>query len=183
MSRLLFSLHIWQNLFSRLSVSPAEITKVKYIFKNLLPNFIKQLALQDIKTVPELSSLCKKLEEINLVTSKRYSEISSLNDSPGPSTSYRNTSHTNSRKTSGSSTSNKNPSNRSEVPPEPSTSKGAKSKLLCYNCNLPNHTFSACEIKRRTFFYRCGHPNVKVSNCPKCSKKTGFCRTCQWPVS
>lgn len=49
------------NLFSRLSHSPHEITKVKHIRNNLLPEYLGQLALSEVETVPQLFSLCKRL--------------------------------------------------------------------------------------------------------------------------
>lgn len=166
----IFIAHL-ENLFSRLSLPPAEITKVKYIRKNLLPEYINQLALHTADSVNDLSILCKRLEEVVQLTSqsvsKKNSHLSYLDDSqPSTSTSvYKKQFHD--RKNV--STSNKN-SFKNNVQKSTENSKDSKSKIICFNCNLPNHTYNSCREKRKLFCFRCGEPNVKVSNCSKCSK-------------
>lgn len=45
-----------------------------------------------------------------------------------------------------------------------------KDKIVCWNCDMPNHTFRNCKVKRKTFCYKCGLKNVKSSSCSRCSK-------------
>jgi hypothetical protein len=62
---------------------------------------------------------------------------------------------------------NKNSFNNKSVQ---SSTLNDKSKQICFNCKSPGHTFRICKQKRKVFCYRCGEPNIKVSDCPKCSK-------------
>ncbi|KAF5308601.1 hypothetical protein FQR65_LT18046 [Abscondita terminalis] len=48
--------------FRKLSTVVDEGTRVRYIRKNLLPQYVTQLALTDVSSVEHLSSLCRKLE-------------------------------------------------------------------------------------------------------------------------
>lgn len=61
---------IMETLFNRLSRPPAEVTRIKHIRQNLLPQYFSQLALLDVETLPELSKLCKKLEDAHLTQSQ-----------------------------------------------------------------------------------------------------------------
>lgn len=45
-----------------------------------------------------------------------------------------------------------------------------KSKNVCWNCDLTNHIFTDCKVKRKTFCYKCDLKNVKSIDCSKCSK-------------
>lgn len=65
----LYFAHV-ENLFQRLTRIPAEITKVSYIRKNLLPEYISQLALLDINTIEKLKELCRKIEEAEYLKNK-----------------------------------------------------------------------------------------------------------------
>lgn len=67
-----------QILFSRLSSTPAECTKVKHIRRNILPEYISQLALADINSVDDLVKYCRKLEEASYIKNKIHS-VSELN--------------------------------------------------------------------------------------------------------
>lgn len=62
-----------QILFSRLSSPPAETTKIKHIRKNLLPEYITQLALSEVNHVDDLAKLCRKLEEASYIKNKNHS--------------------------------------------------------------------------------------------------------------
>lgn len=173
-------------LFSRLPNAPAETTKVKYIRRNLLADYISQLALIEIGSVDELASLGRKLEEAAYIRARnsntQISTIStpseknlSANFKPNLSFSKNNTNRKNfNKKTVTRERSTVDPSSTNQ----PSTSRAeiidrssnTENKFLCWNCNKPNHRFSTCSQKRTTFCYRCGLSNVKVSSCPNCSK-------------
>lgn len=156
-------------LFSRLSRPSAETTKVRFIRQNLLPEYISQLALEDIDTVARLTSLVKKLEEANYIKSKHsVCEISTSNIQ-NPQKNIPN-----SRKTFKNS--NYNSKVKSSVKPEslPSSStvqnvnSQEKKTVVCWNCQLPNHLHQHCTLPKNVFCYRCGYTGVTVSKCPKC---------------
>lgn len=54
---------IMESKFHRLTKLPPEEEIVAAIRRNLLPDYVKALVLQDIKDVPSLVSLCKKIED------------------------------------------------------------------------------------------------------------------------
>ena len=57
-------------LFNHLTSVLSVISRVNYIKNNLLPEYISQLALQEIPTVDHLTILCRRLEEASYFTSK-----------------------------------------------------------------------------------------------------------------
>ncbi|KAJ8975115.1 hypothetical protein NQ317_000957 [Molorchus minor] len=78
-----------ESLFSRLSRPAIELTKIKYIRKGLQPEYRKRLALQDINSVADLSKLCKKLEEADILDlESRSSRQSSSNSLIDPELAY-----------------------------------------------------------------------------------------------
>lgn len=169
-----------ENLFSRLSIPVAEVTKVKYVKRNLLPDYIHQLALHPVDSISTLTTLCRNLEEAAYITMKRpnHQQVSYLENSESSSNSSRPRSN-NFRKSNHNITRKpivncRSPevaeASTSSHKPENSRSSVSKGQVICFNCRLPNHNFRSCMLKRNLFCFRCGEQNVKVSSCPKCSK-------------
>lgn len=164
-----------ENLFNRLSTCPAEVTKLKYIRKNLLPDYVTQLALQNIDSVANLVALCKKLEEANYITSRKSTtQVSYLGSSSFSGSNQRTERYSRFNKSFSRSPQAQvvDKDNKNTVVDE--TKKNLpdsnKRKVVCFNCQLPNHTYNVCTEKRKIFCFKCGEPNVKVSSCPKCTK-------------
>lgn len=182
-----------ENLFTRLSRPPAEETKVKNIRRNLLPEYIGQLALEEIYSVSKLSALCKKLEEAKHIKNKNiaciniskidtdnsdtssrpeYFRNKNFSQKKGPQNFNRKSNKNANRYFSKTRNINDNSSNSAS--PSSSRHKGqsdsTSSAVVCWNCQGLNHTFQNCRVKRKLFCYRCGHPDVKVFNCPVCKK-------------
>lgn len=177
-----------ENLFSRLPRTPAELTKVKHIRKNLLPEYVSQLALMDIGSVSELSNLCRKLEDAAHIKSRnKVPEVLDIHDSrtsmslQNISRNQNNTFRKNFSKFKGKNIS-RNLADAAHAQNQPSTSRAddnipsssnanmTKKQVVCWNCNAPNHFYTVCLEKRKRFCYRCGHPNTTVATCPTCSK-------------
>ena len=175
------------NLFNRLSTPVAEVTKIKYVKRNLLPDYIHQLALHPVNSLDTLTTLCRNLEEAAYLTSKKpvshqvsYLENNNYNNSSLPH-SRNNYSRRNFRPNHSVNKKSNNISHqadaaeastsrvKSEVTPK-QTDSSQKGQVICYNCRLPNHTYQSCTLKRKLFCFRCGEPNVKISTCTKCSK-------------
>lgn len=158
-------------LFGRLSRLPAETTKIRLIRQNLLPEYISQLALEDIDTVAKLTTLVKRLEEANYLKSKHsVCEISKVQipqkTIPG---NRKNSKYPNNFKFK------EKPNIKSECLPSTSNSENVHSQelketksIVCWNCQLPNHVHQHCTSPRKVFCYRCGCTGVTVSKCPKC---------------
>lgn len=53
---------VMKNLFARMCESPSEEFKLKIIKRNLLNHFISRLSLNDVGSIAELSTMCKKIE-------------------------------------------------------------------------------------------------------------------------
>jgi hypothetical protein len=191
---------VMENLFKRLSRPPHETTKVNCIRKNLLPEYISHLALTDIDTVANLVKLCKKLEEANYLKNKsmrpKVSEVCTScqtcrqvdtlqpEDRPSTSKTMSSTSSFNRSKFQNKSNSNnfnknssvkkersyvRNQTKDSEIESTRENIAGTN-EILCWNCNLPNHSFRNCSAKRNKFCYRCGLSGVTIKTCSKCSK-------------
>lgn len=182
---------IMETLFNRLSRPPCEITRIKHIRQNLLPQYFSQLALSDIENLSGLSKLCKKLEDAHLTQSKFRQPHKPYIEMLEPELAYVTddvTSEVTEITVSKSAATDSNavtlhkkgsvyrerdyrqayPLNRGRssfsrnIEPGPSTVK-------CWNCGQPNHTYAGCKLKRKKFCYRCGYANVTVFSCPKCS--------------
>lgn len=152
---------VMETLFSRLTKPPAEVTRVKHITRNLLPHYVKHLALSEIKTVAELGTLCKKLEEACTFTNKFQPCSKPLLNVIEPELAYiQNPSTSTSHSVSDNVQlkSRKHNLQRKFVTRE-------KQNVTCWNCNQPNHTYSHCTQKRTIFCYRCGKPNTTVAKC------------------
>lgn len=177
------SIHIFVShldmFFNRLSRAPAEVTKVKYIRQNLLPEYFNHLALCDMNTVEELVNLCRKIEEnLNLKSKQSCSQDPSLNSLSLNEDSVNNFKGKNSQhnfsghnKKNNSYNFHQNRVNNSRQKANPTQENSlVKKDLVCWNCDQLNHTFGDCKLKRKTFCYKCGAKNVKVSSCLNCSK-------------
>lgn len=163
-----------ENLFSRLTRPPNEFTKIKYIKQNILPEYASHLALVEVDQVSQLQDIVKKLEDVSFIKSRnsvqpnRYKEVKEV--------AANNSQFSRSNKKSfqkNQSFKNKFNYDKSDNS-HPSTSKvtaNTKEKsIVCWNCGEPNHVFSACLIKRKTFCYKCGSTGVKSKDCKNCSK-------------
>jgi Retrotransposon gag protein len=180
-SVVIFVAHM-DTLFNRLSRPPAECTKVKNIRQNLLTEYITPLALIDIETIAELVKLGKKLEESNIVKLKNHpitSHVANLQVNQTSSKPFVRSRNFNRNKNDRKTDNNSQPScsgidNRNQNPvaqeQQNVNRNSSSSKLKCWNCGESNHTFYDCRAKRKVFCFKCGLENVKVSNCPKCSK-------------
>ena len=76
-------------LFNHLTSVLSVISRVNYIKNNLLPEYISQLALQEIPTVDHLTILCRRLEEASYFTSKN-SQVFPIGSRHNPQYTFRN---------------------------------------------------------------------------------------------
>lgn len=172
---------IMETLFSRLGKIVPEVTKLKYIKKRILPHYASQLALKDINSISDLIKYCKKLDEAHSakIGYKPPPSHCSLEpelafvDRSEPPIERKVYSKTNKSKTYFNRNNKVNTNHRQEVSvvnqDMPSTSRVYKQPLICYNCNLANHSFRNCRAPRKTFCFKCGKQNETIKTCP-CSK-------------
>lgn len=134
-----------ESLFNRLSKKPDEITIVNKIRRNLLPRYVHQLALHDIRTVADLSSLCKKLEESHSWTERYQPPNFQKTKLLEPDLAYH--------------------------PAKPIKPIKQISALSCWNCHKSGHIYNQCRAPRQIFCYGCGTRNTTKKSCTSCSKK------------
>jgi hypothetical protein len=147
-------------MFERLSKDIPEAEKLDILSRNIRPEYSRDLALQDITTIEQLKSLCKRIE-LAQVKAKQFCEpgLSKFNESSiTPTRDYLER--------------NKNPfrTPAKDTPRHfvasvtPDTTKKA-----CFRCGLTNHSTSICRKSREILCFRCGEKGVRTPNCPKCS--------------
>lgn len=157
---------IMENLFSRLSKTLDEETRVNYIIRNLQPKFQRFCALQNIASLSELISICKRLEDTEL-------QISKFKDPP-TRTSYTlepDLSCPPTYKPSSTFSKNSRPKIATlENTPVPNSKPTGRKMPACWNCNSTEHLYPKCPEDLGLFCFGCGRKNVTKSRCPKCSK-------------
>lgn len=186
-----------ETLFVRLGHPVCESTKIKYIKLGLHQEYRDRLALHEISSVEELSKLCKRLEEAEILgsSSKRtnsscMASISSSDSSlvvcpsNNPCVVNLNSSKTHDHRINGSSNNSKSRDQRNKFQAKPSYETKDTSDLVkplasmtnnktvsCWKCGGPNHVFKHCSLKTtKKFCMKCGKPNFTVRTCPKCSQ-------------
>lgn len=60
---------VMESHFSRLTERPIESIRLEHIMHNLHPFYAERLALHEVNSIAQLSTLCKKLEEVKVSTS------------------------------------------------------------------------------------------------------------------
>lgn len=147
-----------ESYFSRLSRSPAEITKLKIIRERILPRYTSRIALIDIKDTDELCTVCRRLDEADRIK-QNYAPPPKSSQVFQTDLAYLGESSSSSASTSTYSQKNKYRGKTKNV-----------STVTCWNCQKPNHTFQTCREKPRIFCFKCGNANVTSRNCTRCQK-------------
>lgn len=147
-----------RGLFSRLTRLPSIETQLALVIANLLPSFATPLALIEINSFDQLSSLCKKLED-TLASSKCMTD-STLKVPIEPELAYKPV-HIPSGKVT-----------RNQISPVAHASLST-----CWNCHLSGHSYRYCDKPPSMFCFLCGNPGFTTVSCPKHKKsKNGSCR-------
>lgn len=137
-----------RGLMSRLKNLPSETEQLAHITNNLSPFFATSLALIDITSINQLTSLCKRLEDTRIV-----------NKSPiEPELAYKP-----------SKLSVKAVDVQAAAAPV-TNSKARIPSSVCWNCRQAGHNFRFCEGPRTVFCYFCGNPGVVTSTCRRHGK-------------
>lgn len=158
-----------QNLFNRLSEPLNASRQLSIIRKNILPKYVDHLALVEVKSISQLLSLCKKVDEASLIKdSYRSPQPNKLLESdlayvelPGPSRSK----HKDNTRSSSNKSRTRQFSNNSR------NRDASIATVTCWNCKKSGHVYSECKQKRSKFCFRCGKPNFTSRTCPSCSPK------------
>lgn len=166
-------LSVMSNLFARFTHKISDANQLKILMKNILPFYQTQLGLVEITSIPQLLKLCRQLEA-RRVSVESFAPPPGRNKALEPDLAYiqvtSNLADVNINSTASAvdnriSNANTN-NNRSD-----NTNRTRLNSQNCWNCGQLGHRSSQCRQTRTKHCFRCGHPNVTVVNCPKCSKK------------
>lgn len=150
-----------QHLFDRLTVHPGEDVFLRYVRKNMLPEYRTQLALTTIRNVDHLTSLCRKIK------AAQPSNFSRPGNSQQCSVQFEVATNEQEIKREQKPFQNSTAGNRINQ------AEGSARRIqgLCWNCNKSGHAFRDCRTPRKEVFcYNCGLKGKIKSNCPNCSK-------------
>lgn len=160
-----------ENLFSRLTNPPDELSRVKLIRKNLLPVMIAQLCLFEIDTIPSLTAYCRKIE--NSKSESNMSHLQVLDERIDNNSNVIGMLNELSKKiTTIENKFSKMAGSNNKI----TSNSGANKTLLtedekCWNCDKSGHRFYECTSpKRNKFCFGCGKKGVNKKECADCSK-------------
>lgn len=168
-----------QNLLNRLSNKPDEPMRVALIRRNLLPYLQNALALQSVRTVEELTRLCRTIEETSLRAQQYTPPKTNHRYLLEPQLAYRtNDAATRVGAVNMIPAMTESKSVQMESKPEQS-GRTQRKVTTCWNCDTPGHRFGDCKMPRQKFCYKCGHKGTIARECSKCQGNAlmGYRRT------
>lgn len=145
-------LAVMSAMFDRLECPVSQETQLKIIMRNLSPFYQTQLGLVEVKTISELKTLCKRLEE-RREAAEAYVPPTSRKTALEPDLAYLDST----------------PVVDAVNVPTASSSQTAFSQRKCYNCNRPGHKAIGCLEPKRLRCYGCNMEGYTRRTCPKCS--------------
>lgn len=148
-----------EGLFSRLSISVPESTRLAQIYNNLHPQLKDRLALSDIQTLDQLRSLGRRAEAGRL-SMTRPRPLPRNETILEPDLAYEDHSR---RKGL--------PAGR--VAELRNSSSVERRDVVCWNCRKIGHRFRFCREPKKRFCYGCGKENTFKRECSSCNPKNG----------
>lgn len=141
----------------RLEKDLSDSEKLDILMRNIRPEYSKELALQDISSIAQLKSLCKRIE-LAKVRADQFREPSADGAKPSSSRTISNS---------------KRNFNSYRPPPAPKNFVDAvnpsESKQPCFRCGRTNHYTRHCKASRALVCFKCGEKDVRTPECPKCN--------------
>ncbi|XP_048004297.1 uncharacterized protein LOC125240446 [Leguminivora glycinivorella] len=151
-------------MYDRLSRQVPEEDKLDTLMRNIRPEFSKDLALHDVRSIKQLKDLCRRIE-LAQVKAKQFHEPL-LSKKSGSSSLGTEENKGETRNRFGSArTSNMS---KTFVAAVGQTSSG-RNDLCCFRCGKTNHPTRACRSSRETVCFKCGAKGVRTPECPKCN--------------
>lgn len=126
-----------------------ESARLKFLLRNLTPYNQQQLSLVTITSVEQLKKVGRQIEQARASVSM-YAPPPNKTKLLEPDLAYCSVDV----QSVGSSSGN---SNNLSLP-----------NVVCFNCRKMGHVKRDCREPFRKNCYRCGYPNVTVTNCPRC---------------
>lgn len=170
-------LSIMSGLFSRLSKTPSEDSKLEIILHNIRPCYSTILAsVPEIKSIEELRSLCTNFEKIQ-------ARLAYFREPPGPSSdtlapefAYTKTktnvkNNTYLYNNNNSNTFHKQNSNNIYNQNKYIHAIDTPKRRYCPRCRTDSHGLRQCTADKTAIFcFVCGKKDVKAPQCPDCNK-------------
>lgn len=142
-------------MMSRLNTKLSESEKLEIVLRNIRPEYSRELALIDVRSIDHLQELGKKLELCKARVEK-FTEPSFSKDSVAQDFNYKLKSSTQTVRAS---------SIQSDQPPKPNNTI----PRFCLRCGDCKHPTSRCPNSREIMCFKCGLPRVKTPDCPRCN--------------
>lgn len=151
-------------MFNRLGTKISEERRVHILLRNILPFYQTQLALMDVKSVPELLKLCRKMDE-------RRESVEAYAPPPRRGQSFE-------PELAFVCADERRQLSSVEVPTTPRGTKdnvasASQNVRACWNCGKQGHVSSRCNAAPKRHCYRCGKMNETVKTCPTCKSGNG----------
>lgn len=182
-----------QSLFKWVSIDLSESHKLFIVQKNLLPKYAIGVASRDIRTLTELSQVCRRMDGVFRQAQLQipFQEIPNMQYSrtyPKPREVHELLYNSNSNeqhfeqpteyggelecceiRRRGNHDNNRYGRRFCETDRSEQEPSAATRVLVCWNCSQNGHSYLSCSQPRnKKFCYRCGKPDVIVTMCPKC---------------
>lgn len=137
-----------QGLFDRLSVSLVEETRLRILMQNIAPFYQQQLPLQDPKSINELQSLGRRIEDKRRLL-EAYRPPPSRAAALETDLAYLH------------------------VDEAVSVEAAFSNAVTCYNCNEKGHIRANCPQPLVKKCFRCGNLGHTRLTCPRCEPASG----------
>ena len=153
-----------KNYFARLPTPPTEDEKVRIVRRNMLPYYIDRLALKGIRSMEELLTLGRRLEQSKETIESRQLYTPGLEENPRkyPSCTVRARGQKRSPITTAVDT-----TSYLSTPPR---DIGSNFQGMCWNCGKMGHNFKSCDMPLTYFCRGCGLRGVSRPECPHCRR-------------
>lgn len=155
-------------MFRNLSYNLSEQQRLAMVMRNMSPVYAERLALENIRTLAELSFKCKKIEEVRYRISRQVLPQIQRRDLLEPAFSYSHPPPTRFRVAEIEALE----CNEPEYVEIAAIDSAAPRLKLCYNCGEAGHRFNQCSSERKLFCYKCGAPNCTVNSCRRCQSRS-----------
>lgn len=175
-------LAIMNGMFSRLSSPLTEQDKLEIVLHNIRPCYANILATcPSIENLNQLQSICRNYESIKL-RCENFKEPPALGPctlapefayhSSRASTRSKNEFSFNSSAPSSSYSNNQANNFYKQQTSNKTFTIAAHSKpKYCYRCKAQTHAMKDCNAERTVFCFKCGLPDYRTPECPKCNPK------------
>lgn len=155
-----------KGLFNKMTKSVAEETQFEIILERIDPYYQPLIAFTKISNITELLAACRKLDAKRELA-KSFKPPPSKSKSLIPELAYASTS-------SCATTSDAGDGDAQEITSARSGRiNNLSSNRTCWNCGSLDHLSTRCTKPQKRYCYACGHPDVTVRTCPKCTKRQG----------